>query len=344
MKQKLSDVWARAQAFGKQHRLPLLLVAGAALLLLPILFQSNYTRGILVKILLYVILSSSLNIINGYSGQTNIGHAGLVCIGCYTAGILCTTFQISFWLVLPVCGIITAVAGFLISRPVIRLEGVYLSIVTMGFAEIIRLVALNWTGFTGGPMGIRNIPRPTLFGYVIRTPIQYYYLVLFLAAVSLFIMYRVIHSRIGRAWISIREDQVASRFLGVNVSMYKSVNFIFGSLFAGIGGCFLTYYYQYISSDLFTVDETFNMMSMVIIGGQGTLIGPIVGSVIVNIITEAFRFAAEYRFVIYAVLIIVMMWTRPQGLAGASNSVFATSTKRKRKNLYKRLAMGVKGS
>lgn len=320
-----------AKAFAEKHRLWVTIFLGVLLLAMPILFRSNYSRGILVKILLYIILSSSLNIINGYSGQMNLGHAGLVCIACYTTGLLCTHFQISFWLVLPLSGIVTAIAGFIISRPVIRLEGVYLSIVTMGFAEIIRLVALNWTSFTGGPMGIRNIPRPTIFGYVIRTPLQYYYLVLFLAAVSLFAMYRVIHSRVGRTWISIREDQVASRFLGVNVSRYKSINFVFGSFFAGIGGCFLTYYYQYISSDLFTVDETFNMMSMVIIGGQGTLLGPVVGSVIVNIITEAFRFAAEYRFVLYAIIIIVMMWQRPQGLVGASNSVFASAKKKRRK-------------
>ena len=142
----------------------------------------------------------------------------------------------------------------------------------------------------------------------------------------------------GRTWISIREDHIASRFLGVKVSYYRSLNFVFGAFFAGIGGCFLTYYYQYISSDMFITDESFNIMSMVIIGGQGTLLGPIVGSIIVNVITEAFRFVAEYRFIVYALLIIGMMWLRPQGLVGASNSVFAVKRVRSRKKITRKEA------
>lgn len=294
------------------------------LLLLPFILPSNYTRGIAIKVLLYVILASSLNIINGYTGQMNIGHAGLVCIGAYAAGIIGTKFGISFWLLVIICGLVTSVFGYIMSKPAIKLEGIYLAIVTMGCSEVIRLIALNWTSFTGGPMGIRGIPRPELFGMVLKSTTHYYYIALFLAVVTLFCVYRVINSRLGRAWISIREDQLASRFLGVDVNHYKTVNFMLGAFFAGVGGCFLTYYYQYISSDMFTVDETFNIMAMVIIGGQGTLLGPIVGSLIVNLLTEAFRFTAEYRFVIYALLIIGMMWLRPQGLVGAKNSVFAS--------------------
>lgn len=324
--------------FVSRHRILTGIVVAAVLLLLPVVFTTNYTRGIFVKICLYVILSSSLNVINGYSGQMNIGHAGLVCIGAYTAGLLCTNFDLSFWLILPISGIMSAIVGFLISRPVMKLDGVYLAIVTMGCSEIIRLIVLNWTSFTGGPMGIRGIPRPTIFSYEIRTPLEYYYLALFLAALTVFAIYRVVHSRVGRTWISIREDHIASRFLGVKVSYYRSLNFVFGAFFAGIGGCFLTYYYQYISSDMFITDESFNIMSMVIIGGQGTLLGPIVGSIIVNVITEAFRFVAEYRFIVYALLIIGMMWLRPQGLVGASNSVFAVKRVRSRKKITRKEA------
>jgi len=328
VRMKCFEKWIR---FFKQHTLAVAIACGVFLVMLPILMPSNYARGICVKILLYIILASSLNIINGYTGQFNIGHAGLVCIGAYTSGILCKILPVGFWTLLIISGIVTTLFGFIISRPVIKLEGIYLAIVTMGCSEVIRLVALNWTSLTGGPMGIRGIPRPTLFGMELKTPTQYYYIALFIVAIVLFCMYRVIHSRIGRAWISIREDQLASRFLGVNVNHLKTVNFMFGSFFAGIGGCFIAYYYQFISSDMFVVDETFNIMAMVIIGGQGTLLGPVVGSVIVNIITEAFRFVAEYRFVVYAILIIVMMWVRPQGIAGASNSVFAYKKSAKKK-------------
>ena len=151
---------------------------------------------------------------------------------------------------------------------------------------------------------------------------HFYYLALVLAVLVLFMMRRVVSSRIGRAWIAIREDQVAASFLGVNTRRFKSLNFSFGAFIAGVAGCF-AYYYQFISSDMFSMDEGFNILAMVIIGGQGTLIGPVAGSLVVNTITEVFRFAADYRMVMYAVLIIVMMWFRPQGLVGASNSVFA---------------------
>lgn len=306
----------------------IILCSIAFMLVLPFILKSDYQRSIAIKILLYIILASSLNIINGYSGQFNIGHAGFYAIGSYVAGILSTKFGVSFWLLLPISGIITAGFGYLVSIPTRKLAGIYLALVTLGFSEIIRLVCLNWTNVTGGPMGIKAIPRPMLFGVKIHTPLQFYYIILILAVITIFAMYRIINSRLGRAWISIREDQIASRFLGVNTNRAKSVNFAFGAFFAGVAGCFSAYYYQFIASDMFTLDEGFNILSMVIIGGQGTLLGPILGSLIVNGITELFRFASEYRLIMYAVLIIVMMWIRPQGLAGAANSIFAAKSSR----------------
>lgn len=314
----------------KNHRNMALAALGVLLVLLPVVVHSSYLLGILIRILLYTMLAGSLNMINGYSGQMNLGHAGLYCIGSYTAGILAVKYQVGFLPLLFISGFVTALFGFLVSLPTIKLAGVYLAIVTIGFSEITRLVALNWTGLTGGPMGIKGIPRPEIFGLRLSEPVHFYYLALVLAALVLFMMRRVVSSRIGRAWIAIREDQVAASFLGVNTRRFKSLNFSFGAFIAGVAGCFAAYYYQFISSDMFSMDEGFNILAMVIIGGQGTLIGPVAGSLVVNTITEVFRFAADYRMVMYAVLIIVMMWFRPQGLVGASNSVFAV--KRTKKN------------
>jgi branched-chain amino acid transport system permease protein len=299
------------------------------LVLIPHLVRADFIKGTMVKILLYMLLASSLNIINGYSGQFNIGHAGFCCIGAYTAGILATRFGLSFWPLLIIAGMVTAGVGFLISLPTLKMKGMYLAIVTLGFSEIVRLVALNWIGLTGGPMGIKGIPSPRLFNLTLNKTADYYYIALLLVIICMITMRRIINSRVGRAWIAIREDESAAQAHGVETNKYKSINFVFGAFWAGVGGCFIAFYYHFISSDMFTLDEGFNILSMVIIGGQGTLVGPLVGSVVVNLLTEVFRFAQEFRMVLYALLIILMMWIRPQGLAGASKSILGGGPKRK---------------
>jgi branched-chain amino acid transport system permease protein len=203
------------------------------------------------------------------------------------------------------------------------MSGIYLSIVTLGFSEIVRLLALNWTALTGGPMGIKGIPVPVFFGIQLRSSKTYYYLFLALAALFVFCTHRVIRSRVGRAWMSIREDPLASRSLGVEASRYKALNFMYGAFWIGIAGAVYAAYVRFIDSTFFTLDEGFNILSMVIIGGQGTLVGPVVGSILVNFLTELLRPIGAWRMVAYAVLIIVMMWWRPQGLAGASDSILA---------------------
>jgi branched-chain amino acid transport system permease protein len=299
------------------------IVFGAALIAFPIVYPKSYVMGVMCRIFMYMILAGSLNVINGYSGQFNIGHAGFYCIGAYTAAILTTKVGLSFWIALPVGGIMAALIGLLVATPTLKLRGTYLAIVTLGFSEIIRLVALNWSGLTGGPLGIKGIPSPVFFGFKVSRSIHYYYIFLGLAALFFFVTYRVVHSRIGRAWLSIREDELAARSLGVETRFYKAINFMYGAFWAGIAGAAFAPYFKFISSDMFSLDEGFNILSMVIIGGQGTLLGPAVGSIIVNFLTEFLRPISQFRLVVYALLIIVMMWLRPQGLVGASNSILA---------------------
>lgn len=300
----------------------LMLAVLAFSIILPFLINKGSVMSIIVKILFYIILASSLNIINGYSGQFNIGHAGFVLIGAYTLSIL-ANFGWPIWVLYIVAGITTSIIGLLIALPTLRLRGIYLALVTLGFSEILRLVALNWTGLTGGPMGIKGIPAPWLFGLRATSPHNYYFIVLFFVILCLFTSYRVINSKVGRAWMSIREDDHAAMSLGVNIRKYKAINFMFGSFWAGVGGALMAPFYTFIDSSMFSLDEGFNILSMVIIGGQGTLVGPVVGSVVVNLTTEVFRFANEARLLIYAIMIIGMMWMRPQGLAGTSRSVIA---------------------
>ena len=295
----------------------------AVLIALPIIYPKSYVMGVICRMYMYMILAGSLNVINGYSGQFNIGHAGFFCIGAYSEAILATKLGLSFWIALPIGGIMAALIGLLVAMPTLRLRGTYLAIVTLGFSEIIRLVALNWEGLTGGPIGIKGIPSPLFFGFKVSRSIHYYYIFLSLAALFFFITYRVIHSRVGRAWLSIREDELAARSLGVETRFYKATSFMYGAFWAGIAGAAFAPYFRFISSDMFSLDEGFNILSMVIIGGQGTLLGPVVGSIIVNFLTEFLRPISQYRLVVYALLIIGMMWLRPQGLVGASNSILA---------------------
>lgn len=326
----MKDLMMKSRALYQKHRIWFNLGAIAILALMPVFVRQSYYMGILCRILLYATLAGSLNAINGYSGQTCIGHAGFFCIGAYCEAILATRLGLSFWMVLPIAGIVTAIFGGVVALPTLKMKGIYLSIVTLGFSEIVRLVALNWEGLTGGPMGIKGIPVPTIFGMQFSGSKTYYYIFLAIAVLFVFITGRVIRSRVGRAWTAIREDELAAKSLGVQTPFYKATNFMYGAFWAGIAGAAYAPYVRFIDSTMFSLDEGFNILSMVIIGGQGTLVGPVVGSVIVNLLTELLRPIGQWRMVAYGMLIILMMWWRPQGLVGASDSILAGNTGKKR--------------
>lgn len=300
-----------------------LFIAAVLLLVLPLFVAKTYVLGLFCRVLMYATLAGSLNVINGYSGQMCIGHAGFFCIGSYVEAILATRLGLNFWLLLPLAGVITAAVGLLVALPTLKMRGVYLAIITLGFSEIVRLLALNLTDLTGGAMGIKNIPVPAIGGIDFSNARTYYYIFLVIAALFLFTTRRVIRSRVGRAWMSIREDQLAARSLGVNTPRYKAFNFMYGAFWAGIVGAAYAPYARFIDSTIYTLDEGFNILSMVIVGGTGTLMGPLAGSVVINFLTELLRPIGQWRMVAYGVLIIVMMWFRPQGLIGASDSVLA---------------------
>lgn len=267
--------------------------------------------------LLYFILVQSLNVINGYSGQFNVGQAGFYCVGAYTCAILTTNLGLSFWLVLPFSGLFTALISLLLSLPTVKLKGMYFTIVTLGFSEIIRQVALNWNSLTRGPRGISNIPAPSFFGISSSRSHFFFYLIWMIVVIMLFCTKRLLASRIGRSWLAIREDEQAAASLGIEVVYYKVLNIAYSAFWAGIAGCVYASFQRFVSPESFSLDESFNILAMNVLGGQGTLLGPLVGSLMVNGITEIFRSALQYRMLIYSILIIGMMWLRPQGLIGS---------------------------
>lgn len=322
----------------RQHQKLLTGLAFLAAVCLPLVFNSSYAQGILTKIVIYAITASGLNIINGYSGQTNLGMAGFMCVGSYTAAILNAYFGVPTFLCICLGAAFTGVVGLLVSLPTLRLSGTFLTIITLGFSETIRLIAINWTSVTNGTLGIKGLPSLSLFGFTVKSGAPYYWFVLAVLVVTLFFLSRILNSRVGRAWVSIREDQDAARSLGVEAARYKSINFIIGALVGGLGGTLMLFYYRYTAPDMFILDEGFSVLSMVTVGGTGTLIGPLLGSILINLITEVLRFAAEFRLVLYAVLIIATMWLRPQGLAGASDSNIANAAGFKWKRRKERAA------
>ncbi|WP_320128812.1 branched-chain amino acid ABC transporter permease [uncultured Sphaerochaeta sp.] len=328
---RFSDTLKRAKIAFEKHKVLYLLLLLFFLALLPVLSDKSYVMGVMCRILMYATLAGALNIINGYSGQTCLGVAGFFCFGAYTEAILATRVGMSFWLCVPLAGLVTAAIGLLVAWPTLKMSGIYLAIVTLGFSEIARLFALNATALTGGALGIKNIPVPTLFGITFRNSHSYYYLFLGMAIIFVLISNRVIKSKIGRAWMSIREDELAAKSLGVNASFYKATNFIYGAFWIGAIGAVYAPYVRFIDSTYFTLDEGWNILSMVILGGQGTFIGPIIGSIIVNFLTEVLRPIGQWRLVAFALLIIIMMWYRPQGLAGASDSKLAGNVMKKKK-------------
>ena len=322
--------------FVRTHKKFIYLLVVLIVAILPFFLKSSQTR-ILCRILMYCTLAGSLNIINGYSGQTCLGQAGFLAIGAYTMAIIITRTDISFWILLPLSGIMSALIGFLIVLPTLRMKGIYLSMVTLGAAEIIRTIALNWQSLTGGSYGIKDITAPRIFSFTIDTPQKFLYLFLAAACLFTFVSDRVLKSRIGRAWLAIREGELAAASLGVQSRKYKVMNFVYGAFWAGIAGGIYAPYLRYIDSSAFGLDEGFNILSMVVIGGQGTLAGPIVGSVVVNLLTELLRAVSSWRYVVYAAILIFMMWVRPKGLVGESSSVIAKGVVFKRK-LHKKEA------
>lgn len=321
----MSNVLTNAKTVVQKHKLLFILAAFVVTAVLPLIFTKSYAQGILTKIVIYAVTASGLNTINGYSGQTNLGMAGFMCVGSYMAAILSTYFGVPPLLCLLAGSLFAGFVGYLVSLPTLRLSGTFLTIITLGFSETIRLIAINWVSVTNGTLGIKGLPALSFFGLKIKSGAPYFWFVLVVLALVLFFLSRVLNSRVGRAWISIREDQEAARSLGVEVAKYKSINFVTGALVGGLGGALMLFYYRYTAPDMFILDEGFNVLSMVTIGGTGTLIGPLLGSVLINLITEVLRFASEFRMVLYAVLIIATMWLRPQGLAGDSDSVVANA-------------------
>jgi len=301
----------------------------AALGIFPVVVTSEYLLNVAVLAGIYVILTSSLNITNGYTGLFSFGHAAFYGIGAYAAGILSTRYGFSFWLTLPMAGIAAGIFGVAIALPTLRLKGIFLALITIGFQEIVFLVTLNWISLTRGPMGIPGIPPPAIGGYSFGGNREYYYLILVLNIGVLLLISRIVNSRVGRAFIAIREDEVAAQSVGIAVFPMKVLSFVIATVLAGMAGAFFAHHARFISADSFRLDETFIILTMLIVGGMGTLIGPVIGAVFLVILPEASRFLVQFREIVYGAILVAVILFRPEGIAGVPGIIHSPSRRAK---------------
>jgi len=298
---------------------PLLALGALFTLVFPFLF-SSYQTNIMTTALLYIVLGLGLNIVVGLAGLLNLGYVAFCAVGAYAYALLNYHFGLGFWAALPIGALLAAFFGILLGFPVLRLRGDYLAIVTLGFGEIIRLILENWNAFSFGPSGISNIPRPGFFGIELslqNVTIYIYYLMIGLCLFTILVVNRLQDSRIGRAWIALREDELACEAMGVDTTGAKLTAFALGATWAGMAGVILAAKTTFINPASFTFLESAMILSIVVLGGMGSIPGVILGALLLMLLPEYLRVFNDYRMLLFGATMVLMMVFRPQGMITA---------------------------
>ena len=297
----------------------ILVSGGLFALVFPFLF-SSYQTSIMTTALLYIVLGLGLNIVVGLAGLLDLGYVAFYAVGAYTYALLNVHFGVGFWTALPIGALLAACFGVILGFPVLRLRGDYLAIVTLGFGEIIRLILENWNAFSFGPSGISNIPRPGFFGIELslqNATIYIYYLMIALCLFTILVVNRLQHSRIGRAWIALREDELACEAMGVDKTRTKLTAFALGATWAGMAGVILAAKTTFINPASFTFLESAMILSIVVLGGMGSIPGVILGALLLMLLPEYLRVFKDYRMLLFGATMVLMMVFRPQGMITA---------------------------
>jgi branched-chain amino acid transport system permease protein len=286
----------------------------------PLLVRDPYVLHIAIMSGLYVILTVSLNIVAGYLGLLHLGHAAFYGIGAYVAALLSLdVFReawYGFWIALPAAGLAAFVSGVLLGFPTLRVRGDYLAIVTLGFGEIVRFVLINWETVTRGPIGIPGIPVPAVPGFAFAGKIAYYYMVLAFVLLTVVPIAAWRRGAIGRAWVAIRDNETAAAIMGVPTVSFKILGFAISAFYAGVAGALFAHYVTFINPMNFSGWESIAILTMLALGGRGTIVGAVVGAVVLTVVPELLRGLALYRQLAYGGLMVVLMIFRPRGLMG----------------------------
>ena len=300
----------------KRIALPAAGIVAVFALIFPFVF-SIYQTNIMATALMYVVLGLGLNIVVGQAGLLNLGYVAFYAAGAYTYALLHYHFGVGFWAALPLGALAAAVLGILLALPVLRLRGDYLAIVTLGFGEITRIILENWNEFSFGPSGISGIPRPGLFGIemnIQEATTYLYFLMIILCIITIFVVNRLQNSRIGRALIALREDEIACQAMGINKTRVKLTAFALGSTWAGLVGVIFAAKTTFVNPASFTFLESAMILSIVVLGGMGSITGIIIGALILILLPEYLRAFSDYRMLLFGIIMVIMMIFRPQGI------------------------------
>ena len=300
-------IWARWAVFA------------VAVVLFGLVFrEQSYLMRVGILALLYAVLTVSLNLVNGFTGLFSLGHAAFYGVGAYASALLALRLGWPFLLAIISAAVVAALFGLLLSLPSVRLRGIYLAIVTLAFAEIVRLKLINLQDLTRGPFGLPGIPSPDLFGVKLVSDFSVFLLALVLLLVAVYVVESIVHSRVGDALLAIRDDEQAAAACGIPIFRYKVLAFVTAAFIAGLAGSLYAHYTRFISPDSFTLNESFIVLSMLVLGGLGSTAGAVLGAVILTALPEFFRFAAEYRMLIYGIVLTLVILFRPQGVLGST--------------------------
>ncbi len=310
---------------------PALVAFAVTLPFLP--FTDRYILDVAIMVMTYIMLGWGLNVVVGLAGLLDLGYVAFYAVGAYSYALVATHFGLSFWVALPLAGLLAALWGIILGFPVLRLRGDYLAIVTLAFGEIIRIVLINWYSLTNGPDGITRIPRPTFFGLELTrrgepsfheffgipySPMNriifLFYIILVLALITNFITTRLRRLPLGRAWEALREDEIACRSLGINTRNTKLSAFAIGAMFGGFAGSFFATRQGFISPESFTFIESAIILAIVVLGGMGSQIGVVIAAIVMIGGFELFRELEQYRMLMFGLAMVLIMIWRPRGL------------------------------
>ncbi len=285
------------------------------------LWVPHYPLHLACMVGIFVILAVSLNIVVGFAGQISLGHAAFFAVGAYTSTLLAVKWGIPFWFGIFAAGIVSLAFGILLGIPTLRVRDIYLSVVTICFGLMVQLALVNLESITGGARGIYGIPRPAIAGFSFSTPQSFYYLILFFALLTIFSSLRLLRSRFGRAFLSIRENELAAETVGIRTTYYKILAFAVSSFYAGLAGSLYAHYVSYINPDAFTFGTSIDVLVMIVIGGLGNVWGSVIGAIVISLLPEYLRFMQQYYRAVFGIGLIFMMVFMRSGIVSTLQKI-----------------------
>lgn len=313
----------------KELKYIIAVIAALLIIMFPFIVPNTYWCYIACIAGIYTLLTVGFNILTGYTGLVSLGQAGFYGISGYVTSICTIKLGFNPWISMAMGILVTMIFGVILALPALRVKDKYLVLLTIGFAEIVRLVALNWIKVTNGPSGISGVKAPVFFGLKLGTPEKFYYLVVVCVIFAFIYQRMLIYSRAGRAFIAIREDEAAAQLMGINLTNYKIKSFIISALFSSIAGVLYAHLVHYVSPDTYTYNESVMVLCMGIIGGMGTLYGPLIGGVLLTVIPEFLRQYLDYRMIIYGILLVAVIMLSPSGIMGTYERIKILIAKRR---------------